>query len=243
MKKTVNKLLSLLDPRYKELHWGFLWDKKFGYIWLLIFWPLFGIVFHLLEKADSEGWRTEFISIYSPLDDLVPFLEWFLIPYLFWFVYLVGMYAYTLLFEVEIFKKLMYFTILTYGITIIIYILFPNMQELRPVDFPRDNFLTRFMSGYYAMDTNTNVCPSLHVIGSFCVQTAAWHSKRFGTTGWRIAFTVTTVLISVSTVFLKQHSVLDIPPALLICLLAYIPVYLLPSVKAKKALLHCGERA
>lgn len=99
------------------------------------------------------------------------------------------------------------------------------MQNLRPAAFERDNVLTRFMAGFYQFDTNTNVCPSLHVIGSFAAMFGGWHTKRFSTPVWRTVLVVLTVLISISTVFLKQHSVLDIPPALALSLIAYVLVY------------------
>ncbi len=241
MKEKLKKLLSYLDPCYKDIHWGFLWDKRFKHVYLLIIWILIGIGFYGVEALDKLGLRTEYLTKieWQPVDDWIPFCEWFLIPYLFWFAFLIGMYAYTLLFEVDVFKKMMYFTGITYLGTVVIYFIFPNWQNLRVENLLeiRDNPLTRYMvEHYWQMDTPTNVFPSLHVIGSFCVQTAAWNSKRFGTTAWRIAFTVTALLISASTVFLKQHSILDIFGGLLLCALAYIPVYYLPNRRAKRAM-------
>ena len=49
--------------------------------------------------------RDYYFPIYNKLDDMIPFCEYFLIPYLFWFVYLVGMLFYTLLFDVESYKN------------------------------------------------------------------------------------------------------------------------------------------
>lgn len=194
---------------------------EYRYLLLLLFWPIFGIIFSSLEVFRTEG----YVPIYSPVDDMIPFCEFFAIPYMFWFVYLVGMYVYSIFFDTETFKNYTYFVIITYTITIIIYIFFPTMQNLRPTEFARDNFLVDFMKSFYDFDTNTNVCPSLHVIGSVAVSTAAWNSKKFSTVFWRGAFTITTALIAASTVFLKQHSILDIPPALLICAVAYPLVY------------------
>ena len=91
--------------------------------------------------------------------------------------------------------------------------------------FERDNIFTRFMTGFYQFDTNTNVCPSIHVIGSVAVMLCAWHSKHFSTKGWRVIFVITALLISISTVFLKQHSVLDILAAIPICAFTYIVTY------------------
>lgn len=163
--------------------------------------------------------------MYCPLDDLIPFCEAFLLPYLFWFVFLIGMLLYLALFDTQGFRKYMWFIILTYSVTCLIYVVYPTQQELRPETFLRDNVLTRFMGWFYDFDTNTNVCPSLHVIGALAVLAAAWHTPRFATPLWRTAFTLTAILISVSTVFLKQHSVLDIPPAVLISAVAYWLVY------------------
>lgn len=196
---------------------------EYKYLLLLLFWPIFGACFSALEVYRTEGYHV----VYSPLDDLIPFCELFVIPYMIWFAYLVGMYAYTILFDTDAFKKYTYFVIGTYTTTLLIYIFFPTMQELRPniAELGRSNFLTRFMADFYDFDTNTNVCPSLHVIGSVAVSVAAWHSKLFSEIGWRIAFTVMTILIILSTVFLKQHSVIDIPPALLVCAVVYPFVY------------------
>lgn len=192
---------------------------SFGHLKLLLYWPIFGLLFLFVERLYPVK---TYISMYCPLDDLIPFNEFFLIPYLFWFVFLIGIHLYTMLYDVEAFKKLMKFIMITYTATIVIYLLFPTCQELRPVTFERDNAFTRFLYYFYRFDTSTNVCPSLHVIGSFAVVFTAWHTKRFQSPGWKAAFGITGLLICVSTVFLKQHSVIDVLAALPICLAAYL---------------------
>jgi membrane-associated phospholipid phosphatase len=131
------------------------------------------------------------------------------------------MHIYTLIYDVSAFKRMMYFVMMTYSATIIVYLLFPTCQDLRPAEFERNNFLTRFMASYYAFDTNTNVCPSIHVIGSFAVTFASFHCKDFGK-GTKVAFAVIGVLIAISTVFVKQHSIIDLLAALPLCAVAYI---------------------
>ena len=207
---------------YRNFRFGKLNTPEFAHLKYLLFWPIFGLMFLTVERL----WiRDYYIPIHCPLDDMIPFCEYFLIPYLFWFVFLIGIHLYTLFFDTESFKKLMKFIIVSYSLAMLIYILFPNCQELRPLTFERDNIFTRFLSEFYQFDTNTNVLPSLHVIGSAAVMVSAWNSKHFHTPGWRIVFGVTAVLISVSTVFLKQHSVLDVFAAVPICILAYCVAY------------------
>lgn len=202
---------------YRKFRFSKLNSPEFEHLKLLIFWPVFGLIFMIQERF----LKLDYHVMHCALDDKIPFCEWFLIPYLFWFVFLIGMHIYLLLFDTKTFKKFMWFIIITYSITAVIYFVYPSMQELRPAEFTRDNLLTRFMTRFYAFDTNTNVCPSLHVVGAVAVLTGAWNTERFKTTAWRAAFTIVTVLISISTVFLKQHSALDIPPAVIICAAAY----------------------
>lgn len=215
---------------YRAFRFPKLNTPEFGHLKYLAYWPVFGLLFLVVERL----WvRETYYPISCPLDDAIPFCEYFLVPYLFWFVFLVGIHIYTLLFDTESFKKLMRFIIVSYSAAMLIYILFPNCQELRPVVFERDNLFTRFMEGFYQFDTNTNVCPSIHVIGSVAVALCAWNSRHFNTTGWRIIFVATAFLISVSTVFLKQHSVIDIFAALPICVIGYWVVYHQKKFKEK----------
>ena len=53
-------------------------DPEFSHLKLLLFWPIYGLVFFALERLHHLDYHT----IYTPLDDLVPFCEFFLFAYL-----------------------------------------------------------------------------------------------------------------------------------------------------------------
>lgn len=216
---------------YRKVSFNNLLSPTYSHILLLLFWPVFGCLFYIAEHHHPAA---NYISVYVPLDDYIPFMEIFVIPYLFWFLFLIGIHVYTFFYDVASFKKLMYFIILTYGTSIILFYLFPTCQELRPESFPRDNIFTRFMAEFYSFDTNTNVCPSLHVVGSLAVMFTARHCSAFQSFQWRIFFTVITFLITVSTVFLKQHSVVDIAVAIPICLISYWLCFLRPKTRCQE---------
>lgn len=207
---------------YRKLRFNNINSDEFKHLKLLLYWPIFGLLFLFVERFYQVDY---YYPMYCGFDDLIPFCEWFLIPYLFWFVYLVGMHVYTLLYDVDAFRRMMKYIIITYSAAILIYFIFPTCQELRPIAFERDNILTRFISGFYQFDTNTNVCPSIHVIGSFAVMEAALWSKAIKSKGWKTAFVITALLICVSTVFMKQHSVIDLLAALPICAAAHFICY------------------
>lgn len=210
---------------YRRLRLGNIGSPEFSHVLYLLYWPIYGLLFLTVERL----WiRDSYVPVHCALDDMIPFNELFVFPYLFWFVYLIGTLVYTFFWEPRSFRDLMRFIVISCSTAIAIYMVFPNCQELRPLAFERDNLITRFLGHFYRFDTNTNVCPSIHVIASVAVAICAWHSDRFGTPGWRLAFVTMAVLISLSTLFLKQHSVIDVLGALPVCAVTYLLVYGLP---------------
>lgn len=217
---------------YRQFRFSKLNSPEFSHVKLLLFWPLFGLGFLFVERYYPV---VQYHVMHCALDDLIPFNEWFLIPYLFWFVYLIGALAYTFFFDISSFRKMMHFVIFTYSVTLVIYFLFPTCQLLRPAVFPRDNVLTRFIADFYVFDTNTNVCPSLHVIGSLASLFGLWYTPRFSSRTWRIVSAIAAFFVSISTVFMKQHSILDVFAALPICLLGYWLCYVRPKRQSSAA--------
>lgn len=203
---------------------------QFRHILYLLYWPVYGLIFYTLEALGERKYN----PIYCPVDDLIPFNELFLIPYLFWFLSIAWIMIYSFFFDVPAFKKFSMFVTVTYSIALITYIIYPSMQELRPENFTRDNFLIDFIKGFYAYDTNTNVFPSVHVMGAMAVLFTSWHSQRYSTVLWRIFFVIVTVLVVASTVFMKQHSILDVIYSLVVCFALYPFVYLKKTKKAEE---------
>ena len=210
---------------YRKLRPSNITSPEFRHLLLLLYWPIYGLTFLILER----GLTLNYHPVETALDAKLPFCEYFVPAYYFWFVFLIGIHFYTAFFDVPAFKKLMYFIMITYTVTSVIYLLYPTKQELRPTEFARDNIFVSIVKGLYGFDTNTNVCPSLHVIGSFAVLFTSWHCKRFKTFWWQTGFISATLLICLSTVFLKQHSVIDIWTALILCAAAYPFAYILPD--------------
>jgi hypothetical protein len=85
----------------------------------------------------------------------------------------------------------------------------------------------------YATDTPTNVCPSVHVINSIAVNAALQHSEDFAREkrNGRLASHILTILICLSTVFIKQHSVMDVGWGIVTGMVFYIPLYVLPAIR------------
>ena len=196
--------LPLID--YRQFRLSRLNTPQFRHLKLLLFWPIFSLVFCYLENYRPAVY---YAPMRCALDHWIPFCKWFVIPYAFWFLFVGGMLLYTLFYNIPAFRRMMWFIILTYSFALVTYLLFPNCQHLRPTLLGGD-LLTRFTAKLYAADTNTNVCPSMHVIGccgaALAVHRALPKKKR----GWMVPVAALALLICASTVFVKQHSILDI---------------------------------
>lgn len=197
-------------------------ENKIPPVWLLLFWPAYLMRYFLIESLNPA--KTYF-RVWIPLDDRIPFCEWFLIPYVLWYVAIVGLHLYMLAYDVENFRRYTRYLAVTAILGTAIFLLFPTCQDLRPVILPRKNLLAKGVALLYRVDTNTNVLPSEHVTGAIGLVLGAWHTKKLRRPGTMAAIGLFSLLVSLSTMFLKQHSVLDFLAALPVSALAYLAAW------------------
>ncbi|MDO5153254.1 MAG: phosphatase PAP2 family protein [Eubacteriales bacterium] len=207
-----------LAADYRNFRFQKINEPQYRHLWLLLIWPAYLLRYFLVEQLNPAE---SYTVIHCPLDDMIPFHEGFVVFYVLWYLAIVGMHLYTMLFDLDVFRRYSKFLIISLTISTAVFLLFPSCQELRPAEFPRDNLLAGIVGVLYAVDTNTNVFPSEHAIGALAVLAAAINTKSLRSPVKIAAFVLLTVLISLSTVFLKQHSILDVLAALPICAVAY----------------------
>lgn len=162
---------------------------------------------------------------YVPFDDVIPFIDWFVIPYVLWYPYLIAIGLLLLLKDKKAYERYVLMIIFGFTACIIFYWIFPNGQDLRPSQFEEKNFFTWIIGMLYSSDTNTNVLPSMHVYGSLVGIIAVIDSDRVNNV-WFISFIAFMgIFISASTCFIKQHSIIDAVAAIILCLPLYLAVY------------------
>ena len=89
------------EVNYREFRIHKLNTPEFSHVRLLLYWPIFGLLFLFLERLQPQR---NYYPVYCGLDDIIPFCEWALIPYLFWFVFLIGTLVYTFFVDVPAFR-------------------------------------------------------------------------------------------------------------------------------------------
>ncbi len=190
-------------------------------LWLLYVFFYFPC-FSYLEKHVT----TQFHEIYMPIDDKIPFCEFFIIPYYLWFVFVAGAVLFFFLIDAFDFNRFCVFLGIGMTLFIVISAVYPNGHYLRPEVFPRENFCTDLVRGLYETDTATNLFPSIHVYNSIAVTLAVLYSRHLkGKRLIRWGTVILAVLIILSTVFLKQHSVFDVITAFALAAITWLFIY------------------
>ncbi|MBO7169588.1 MAG: hypothetical protein J6W28_00245, partial [Clostridia bacterium] len=142
------------------------------------------------------------------------------------------------LYNTKGFKQFMTFIIVTQIVAMIVYIVYPSRQDLRPEVFENNNVFTWVVGQLYTFDTNTGVFPSLHVAYSIGIA-SAWLKEKEVSPWFKVFIVFSAIMICLSTAFIKQHSILDAFGAIPVCILAeviaYGRSYWKPKMKKKAA--------
>ena len=197
--------------------------------------PIYGI-FYMLAFGYVEQRKVPINIIHMKIDDYIPFCEYFIVPYLLWFAYVAVTVFYFAFINKN--KQEYWQFILTLGIGmtlfIVVSLIYPNGQNLRP-ELTGDGIFIQLVQYLYTIDTPTNILPSIHVFNSIACCIAVFHHKPFQKRKVLLTGTaVLTTLIVLATVFLKQHTVVDVIAAFALNLVCYQLLYRFKTVSAKE---------
>lgn len=196
--------------------------KKYGHIWIMAYFAIYLPWFLYLEKHVT----THYHVMHSVVDDWIPFNEYFIIPYFLWFAYIAAVILWFFFTNKEDYYRVCILLFTGMTLSLLICTLFPNGTDFRPYVDPEKNIFAKAVSLLYATDTCTNVFPSIHVYNSVAVHIGIIRSEQFKNNRIvRLISGVLMVSICMSTVFLKQHSIIDVAGALLLCGAVYPLVY------------------
>ncbi len=181
------------------------WIKEHQYCYAVGY-----MLFYLAAFFISERVLEPKYIISCPMDDWIPFNELYIIPYCLWYPLLIASWIFTMVTCKEDFQDLCMIMFGGMTLSIVLYWIFPNGLQLRPAEIP-DNFCGRIVQLLHMVDTPGNVCPSIHVSSSAAIMAVALKSevlKRRPALRWGTV--ILCILICLSTVYLKQHSVVDV---------------------------------
>lgn len=197
--------------------------ERFRYWWTILYFPVYILCFGIAEARIAD-----FTVIGLPIDHQIPFVEAFIVPYLLWFPYIGITFLWFFFRDKKEYLQYMGFLYIGMTVFIIVSFVFPNGLELRPdlEEIARDNIFIRQIAVLYHTDTPTNVLPSIHVYNSIAAAVAVVESRQVSPKRWqKIAAVLFSGSIVLSTMFCKQHSVIDVITAILLSFVVYIVIY------------------
>ena len=202
------------------LHWIKTHKYALAGLYLFVFLAGFG----LLELVVKEPK----VIIHCPVDDWIPFCEFFIVPYMLWFPYMILAVIYFIFFNKNKHEYYQLAFNLMMGMTVFLIVsyVYPNAQHIRPTEFPRDNIFTDIVKWLYSTDTPTNILPSIHVFNSLAIHMSLTNCETLRNKKFIKAASFTlTALIIMSTMFLKQHSVIDVCMGATLALFGFLVFY------------------
>ena len=195
----------------------------------IVLYSIYTTCFFLLEKLDLPS----VMIIHSRLDDLIPFSRFAVFPYCLWFAEIAAVMLYVCFrCEKEEFYRSLTLILTTMFLSLLIFLLIPNEIHLRPESVSGNDLAAFLTRAIYAVDNSKNVCPSIHVSVSY-LMSDIWKRNTDRRTG--VLMILLNIFISVSTLFLKQHSIIDVFWGLIY---GFLIRFLYDQRKKKKMLSH-----
>lgn len=208
------------------MFWKTLWKNR---VWVIGF-SVFSTLFFIAQRLPVS-----YSVVHSNWDDAIPFLPAFVIPYVLWYLYVLIGISYS---AVKFPEKNRPFQIYFFSgvfLAVLGFFLFPNCIDFRP-SAQGDGFFIFLCRIIFSNDLPRNVFPSLH-----CYEAVAVHLFLFRRTPLkkailpRVLSAVLVVLICASTVFIKQHSILDVFAGVGLALLFFVILVLWGNRKEKRS--------
>ncbi|MFL6557831.1 MAG: phosphatase PAP2 family protein [Bacillus sp. (in: firmicutes)] len=175
--------------------------KKAPYLLFMLVIPLLAKIYELLNTRSHKA-----ADLATSIDQAIPFLSIFIIPYILWYAYIFCYLVYICFKDTRVYLKTLIMIVVGELICFVIYFFFQTTVP-RPT-IAGDNLLNNLVQWIYTNDRPFNCFPSIHVLTTFAIMLASLHIKNKHLIT-NLFIHVTGSLIIISTLFIKQHVIFD----------------------------------
>lgn len=181
------------------------WFQKYKHA---LFFLLFFVLSAFYFVSQHLGLR--YHVVHFPLDDRLPFWPAFIVFYVLWYFYVPGCMLWACLCSKRVFFRQVAAVFSGAFLCAAIFVIYPTCIDFRP-SADGNGFFLALCRLVYSKDAPVNVFPSLHCYEALAVHLATFRNpplckrKRL-----RMASCALVVLICLSTLLVKQHSVADL---------------------------------
>ena len=164
--------------------------------------PLISMTYPILNE-----YRGNTNSVFTFVDNLVPFNRYFILPYISWYIFIAIFSAILCVLDKERYLKLLITLNIGMITCYIIYYFYPTYVP-RPMITGTD-FFSNLVLNLYEADNPYNCFPSIHVLNSVLIALYTYESERVNKLIKAICVAIS-VSIILSTMFIKQHYFADV---------------------------------
>ena len=184
--------------------------------WLLLF-PLLTGGYFLISRLNLP-----YHIIHVPLDDRIPFLPVFVVPYVLWYLYISLPMAAVGLHDAAAFRQQARRLFSGWAVGLVCFLVYPSAIDFRP-SAEGPGVLLWLCRWLYGRDLPRNVLPSLHCYGALVTHLSLRRRPLLRKhLPLRLGSAVLAGLICLFTVLIRQHSVVDLAAGCLLAVLTHV---------------------
>lgn len=181
----------MLKYRLEEIKW-------IDLIWLLIL-PVININYVISNTLSQNGKNLALM-----LDKEIPFVSLFVFPYVYWYIYIVIGLIFILSKDRKRYLRTLMAIYIGMCMCYVFYYLYP-VEISRPV-IDNNTIANKLVNIIYENDRPVNCFPSIHVLNTYIIMR---FTKVKDNKSWFYYTNIIGILIMLSTLFIKQHFILD----------------------------------
>ncbi|MFJ7753622.1 phosphatase PAP2 family protein [Peribacillus muralis] len=177
-------------------------------LWYSLLLVLTSSIYSIINQSSGHA-----VDVTTLIDGEIPFIKEFVVPYLLWYPYIYGLLIYYCFVD-----RKHYFVALGSLVSgkLVCFVIYSLWQSTVPrPDVVGNDIFAHLMRFVYSHDQPVNCLPSIHVLTTFIMMIVV--HKRREQHKWEYAgVTAFGTLIILSTLFTKQHAVLDVLSGILL---------------------------
>lgn len=192
---------KMINIRAEEYTKKKLMKENFMAFSLLLTIPLLTTFYVLLNNSKRGVY-----NLVTDMDKAIPFMSIFVIPYILWYAFIILTFLYLCIKDREMYYK----TLISYDIGMVVcFIIYFMFQTTVPrPEVAGSDIFSRIVMLIYKYDQPFNCFPSIHVLSCYLMIKAINESKAGNLINKILVFCVASAII-LSTLFIKQHVILD----------------------------------
>lgn len=190
------------------------------------------VFFDVLIYMTSKQFPNEPLILNNEIEDKIPLVPVFIIPYILWWVLIIIVPFYISRKSDKAFMIYVFTFAICFALTFPFYVFFPTAVKI-PV-FESTDFFSWLCNFVYSVDIPlgaehsqyylpNNCLPSGHTLASMIIIYTTSTCKKINK-GLKIFIDITMVIVIISTILVKQHVVVDLIAAIIISTLVFFVV-------------------